>query len=397
MRRPNRVVWTGVLAACLAANAYAGVAPASCGSGAVPAATLLVPFFEVDFTSNDRKTTLFAVTNTGAEPTLAHVVIWTDWGVPTLNFDLYLAPDDVQSVNLRDVFAGVLPHTGGGLFTGCTNPLTLPVLDAIALEALRKQHTGQPDDLSLCSGSGRAGANVATGFVTIDVAQACSATITYPGDAGYFAEGGTGIAGNANVLVGDFFYVDTAENFAQGNEAVGLVADAARFGGLPATFYGTWVAHGGVDARAPLGTRYRSRYLNGGAFSGGTDLIVWAEPDVPTPQGVTCGSRPTFVNPCQFLRTTAFDEAANGQTPVAHFVVSEIAARLSVGTTAVPVVANFGFVDLENAIQQGCDSVPTGETPLQLWVMPLSSADGRFSVGLNAHRTGDALCPGPPV
>ena len=157
------------------------------------------------------------------------------------------------------------------------------------------------------------------------------------------------------------------------------------------------MAHLGLDARAPLGTRYRSRYLNGGAFSGGTDFIVWAEPDVPTPQGVTCGNRPAFVNPCQFLRTTAFNEAAAGQAPVEHFVVSELAARFSVGTAAVPVVGNFGFVDLENAIQQGCDSVPTEETPLQLWVMPLSSADGRFSVGLNAHRTGDALCPGPVI
>lgn len=393
MRRANRTALMGILAAAVAAQAFAGLPPGNCSSGAVPAATLLVPYFEVDFASAADQTTLFAVTNVGTEATLAHVVIWTDWGVPTLNFDLYLAANDVQSINLRDVFNGILPQTGGGAFTGCTNPLTLPALDAVALAALRKQHTGQPDDLGHCAGSGRAGDQVATGFVTIDVAQQCSNSITYPGHAGYFVSGGTGVAGNANVLVGDFFLVDTAENYAQGNEAVGLVADEARFGDLTTTFYGAWVAHSGDDARAPLGTRYRSRYLNGGAFSGGTDFIVWAEPDVTTPQAVTCGERPTFVNGCQFLRTTAYDEAANGETPVFHFVVTEIASRLSAGTDEVPVGAPFGFVDLENAIQQGCLSEPFGEIPLQLWVMPLSSASGRFSVGFNAHRTGDAVCP----
>ncbi len=66
--------------------------------------------------------------------------------------------------------------------------------------------------------------------MTIDVAQACSAEITYPGHTGYFVAGGR-FAGNANVLVGDFFFVDTAENYAQGNEAVHILADEARFGG----------------------------------------------------------------------------------------------------------------------------------------------------------------------
>ncbi len=393
MRRSKLTLVLAALAAGLAAQAFAGVPPSTCSTGAVPAATLLVPYFEVDFNSVDRQTTLFAVTNTANSGTLAHVVVWTDWGVPTLTFDIYLGANDVQSINIRDIFNGVLPQTGGGSFTGCTNPLALPALDAIALADLRKQHTGQPDGSNNCSGSGRAGANVATGFVTIDVAQQCSSTINYPGHAGYFVAGGTGVASNQNLLVGDFFLVDTAEDFAQGNEAVSIVADEAQFGFEPATFYGPWVAHSGDDARAPLGTKYRSRYLNGGAFSGGTELIVWAEPSLTTPQATNCGQRPNFVDACQFLRTKAFDEAANGQAQVDHYAVTEISARLRVGSADVPVVQPFGFVDVENKVEVGCLVSPIGEVPLQLWVMPLTSAQGRFSVGFNAHRIADELCP----
>ncbi len=396
MQFSTRLAMSVLVVAAVGAHASAGLAQSSCSAGAVPAATLLIPYFEVDLLAADRQSTLFAVTNAGTQATLAKIVVWTDWGVPTLTFDVFLAADDVQSINLRDVFNGILPQTGGGSFTGCTNPLELPVLDATALTHLREQHTGLPDTEGNCAGSGRAGANVATGFVTIDAAQACSTLITYPGHAGYFAAGGTGIASNSNVLVGDFFLVDASQDFAQGNEAVHIVADEARFGSQPATFYGAWVAHSGVDARAPLGTRYRARYLNGGAFSGGTDLIAWSEPSAQTPQPVTCGQRPSFVDPCQFLRTTAFNENALGQTPVLHFGVNEVATRLTVGSAEIPVAGAFGFVDFENGVRPDCATVPLADFPLQSWVMPLSSASGRYSVGLNAFRTGDELCS-PPV
>ena len=37
--------------------------------------------------------------------------------------------------------------------------------------------------------------------------------------------------------------------------------------------------------------------------------------------------------------------------------------------------------------------LPFLDFPLQSWVMPLASASGRFSVGWNAARVGDELCP----
>ncbi|HET9767160.1 MAG TPA: hypothetical protein VFS60_09945, partial [Thermoanaerobaculia bacterium] len=55
-----------------------------CAIDDVPAATLLVPYFEVDLASPTGKQTLLFITDTAPAATLAHVTIWTDWGIPAL-------------------------------------------------------------------------------------------------------------------------------------------------------------------------------------------------------------------------------------------------------------------------------------------------------------------------
>ncbi|MEO8198098.1 MAG: hypothetical protein ABI689_15375 [Thermoanaerobaculia bacterium] len=397
MRSPGALLAGSLLLLALAGAGEEGFALASCVSGPVPAATLLIPYFEVDLAGAEGRTTLVAVTNAGGHSTLAHVVLWTDWGVPTLAFDLVLAQDDVQTLNLRDLFAGSLPATGGALFFGCTDPVTLPVLDTAALTALRRQHTGLPDAQNHCSGSAGGGPDLATGYVTIDVTQRCSANIRYPSSNGYFAAGGTGLASDENLLLGDFFLVDAAENLAVGNEAVHIHADATRYGGEPATFYGGWIGHSGDDARAPLGTRYRARFLRGGAFSGGTDLVVWAEPSLAIASGVQCGERSEAVDPCQFLRFVPFDEDATAGEWTEVSPVTEVVRRWTVGGPEVPIAWPFGFVDFENKVLPGCtipiDPPPGQPVPLQSFVLPLHSAEGRFAVGFNAARTAEELCP----
>ena len=78
----------------------------SCDISVAPAATLLLPYFEVDFVSTARtaRTTIFTVTNVSAQPQIAHVTLWTDWAYAALTFNLQLAPYGVQSINLHDVF-----------------------------------------------------------------------------------------------------------------------------------------------------------------------------------------------------------------------------------------------------------------------------------------------------
>src|SRR5215813_6409377 len=72
----------------------------------VPAATLLVPYFEVDLNNPNGITTLFSINNASATAVLAHVTVWTDQSVPALDFDVYLTGYDVQTINLRDIFVG---------------------------------------------------------------------------------------------------------------------------------------------------------------------------------------------------------------------------------------------------------------------------------------------------
>ena len=67
----------------------------------VPAATLLLPYFEVDLNDSNGVTTLFSVNNASASAAVAHVTVWTDLSVPVLDFDIYLTGFDVQTMNMR--------------------------------------------------------------------------------------------------------------------------------------------------------------------------------------------------------------------------------------------------------------------------------------------------------
>ena len=79
----------------------------SCDIALQPAATLLLPYFEVDFKSppESAATTLFTIQNVSQYPQIAHVVLWTDWSFPALDFNVFLTGYDVQGINLYDVFA----------------------------------------------------------------------------------------------------------------------------------------------------------------------------------------------------------------------------------------------------------------------------------------------------
>ena len=89
--------------------------------------------------------------------------------------------------------------------------------------------------------------------------------------------GGSGDATNQNVLWGDYFYVNSAQNLADGNPLVHIEASATNPETSTSgqyTFYGRYDTppFNADDNREPLATNFAIRFLNGGTFSGGTDL-----------------------------------------------------------------------------------------------------------------------------
>src|SRR5204863_720047 len=178
-----------------------------------PAATTLLPYFEVDFKSpqTTARTTLFTIVNTTDLPQIAHVVVWTDWSFPVLDFNIFLTGYDVQGVNLYDIIARGFVISGSGAGTSITTvpggsqpgatplsntsnpnfvittssavqttcsglPGVLPTDLAAAVKSALTVGTGYSAGGVTCAGAvgGNHGATAAIGYVTVDVASFCS-------------------------------------------------------------------------------------------------------------------------------------------------------------------------------------------------------------------------------
>lgn len=413
-----------LLAWLLTLPVLAGSLPAvakTCALDVVPAATLLLPYFEVDLTKPDGRTTLISINNASDRATLAHVVLWTDLGVPTLDFDVYLTGYDVQTINLRDLFTGHLPATAdaghdpkdtvspkGGFsqdvaIPGCDGLLPPPPAPPVVVDHLVRAHQGLA--LPLLSGKCAAqalGDAIERGYVTVDVVRRCT-TLT-PADPGYF--GPDGVAAHDNVLWGDFFLVDAAGDVAEGEDLVRLESDPARFAGHP-TFYGRYVNASGADGREPLPTVWESRFLNGGAFTGGTSMIYWRDSRVRN-QPFDCGHPPDWYPfPWEFQRTVLFDEEEEATVPSCPPITCPIfpspfraeSGRVRVGGAAFPMPYTFGWAYLDMKTDPRPPAAP-GAT--QAWLGTIHEAMGIFSVGYEADPR-DSGCnpltvnPVPPI
>ena len=208
-----------------------------CMLGPTPGSTLLIPYFEVDLANPFGVTTLFSVNNAGIDETLARVVLWTDWGAPTLAFDVYLRANQVQTINVRQLFDGTVPSTGAEAdlsaypFCDALPPFhNNPVLSPASRTQLAADHTGQQGPIfSDCTGE-PTNDNIARGYITVDVVDECSGledadeggpvfTPADPFDFPYFADGGDseGIAIIDNRLWGDVTFVDFDGNAARGH------------------------------------------------------------------------------------------------------------------------------------------------------------------------------------
>jgi hypothetical protein len=388
--------------------ATAGVLTGNCRVGNQPAATFLIPYFEVDLSQPGGANTLFSVNNASAKPQIARVVLWTDWGVPTLAFDVYLTGYDVQTLNVRDLFTGKLPLTGpeaspvglastsGVLFAGCGGSAnggvggeSAPVPD-VDVAYLKAAHTGQATTKGTnaqCMGSPAANPNLVTGYITVDAVNRCTprsvgTLVNTPAHALYFAAHGTGLASDANVLWGDYYYVDSDRNLASSQAAVAIVADPDFFHTGDYTFYGRYVGFDARDDRVPLSSLYYVRYADGGTFSGGTDLVVWRDNRRAEVNPLDCGTQPIWA-PLGEQQLVVFDEEENPRVIDKSNAFPLTTQKVHVGGESLPVSQPFGFLALDLWHQNG--------THAQAWVSAMMTAAGRFGTGHEAVRVDD-LC-----
>lgn len=427
MRRISILVFCAALAGALAAAAPA--AALVCTADAVPGATLLLPYFEVDLDDPNGLTTLFSVDNASATAVLVHAVLWSDLSVPVASFNVYLTGYDVQTLNLRDLLVhGSLPQTATAgqdpadtlspkgaysqdiNFGSCAGRLPPPPMSAAELASVQAALTGRPSPLGdhLCAGRDL-GDRVARGYITLDAVNNC--TLRNPGDAGYFDGPGTsGDATEQNVLWGTWYIVDAAHDVAEGSTMVAVEAshtDPATASGRY-TFYGRYVGWSGRDHREPLATSFASQFATSGTFAGHADLIVWRDTKVvqaPFP----CSSPPSWY---PFIQEAIgiFDEQEHPVAPVFVPIPEPLppvvipafpaaAQRTQVGGIELPVPYDFGWLYVDLNVYGGSFVAPQTAGPAsdpyaaQGWVVAVQSAAGRFATGLEAFRLDSACNP----
>lgn len=396
----------------------------SCQIATNPAATLLLPYFEVDANNADRTTaidTAFTITNVSNTPIIAHITLWSDWSYPVLDFNVWLTGYDVQGISLYDILnLGRLPATSSdetrgsrsaanSSVTAILDPSTCVDLPASIPESLRAAIvsglTGGAYTVGTlsCSKIGNTHAN-AIGYVTIDTANTCSQTL--PNDPDYFA---TEILFQ-NQLTGD--YLRLAPSAATGNYAGGnpLVHIQAIPGGgpagtltttaLPSTFYQRYQAGGHADRRQPLPALFAARYISSpfntrfpiyreGPYSGTscsgftansaiplTDVVRFDEHENPTTRTNICQ-----VSPCP-----------PGTTPT----LPETSAPAISNTSVFPDPSTSG--DVGGWVYLNLDNPNAAQVPAtQNWVIVEMTAEGRYGVDFDATYLANGCTPVMPT
>jgi len=419
----------------------------SCDISTAPAATLLLPYFEVDFNSpqTTARTTLFTITNVSQLPQIAHVVVWTDWSFPALDFNLFLTGYDVVPINLYDLFArGIIAPPSGttsnttipttnpanaapqpanpniSSLAGCTSlPGALP--PSIVADLKSVFTTGKSVAGAICSTSVAGGGihTNAIGYITVDVVANCNTSLV-AGDATYFT---TSILFD-NVLIGDYQDVNpnpTTGNFAGGNPMVhiravpegGLVGSLAAgpSTNLPYTFYDRYtapLANRHLDRRQPLPATFAARYIQGGTGAFNTNYKIWREGPFVS---ATCVSGLTQNSAIRVTEIVRFDEHENASVssggiifspPPAAFGLPETSSQPLSGAVfpSIPAAAGdvggWTYLNLDSALMFRTAPAPVigAARASQNWVIVSMAAEGRFSVDYDAAWLGNG-CSAP--
>jgi hypothetical protein len=400
----------------------------SCDISTMPAATLLLPYFEVDLANPAGETTLFTVTNVSQAPQIAHVTVWTDFSFPVLDFNIFLTGYDVQSINLFDVLSrGRIAEPGtssdsdvgrrsldndanlaiGQSFANC-NRLAV-IIPTTLLPSLQSALTNGLYPAGGCTSAQRVGGThpTARGYITIDLASNCNTSL--PSDAGYST---TQILYD-NVLIGDYQQVNSSQNFAQGNPMVHIraVPEGGAPNGaltnLPRTFYSRYQAGGTADRRQPLPSTFAARWISGGSTGFSTGFKIWREGTQQGPATCTNVAVNGAIAITEFVR---FDEEENPTTFTPGEIISPVpAGGVSLPETSRPLatdsifppnpdgaVAGWMYMNLDNGFDYTNNRANNLDAS-QNWVVVSMAADGRYSVDFDAAALGNGCSPVTPV
>jgi hypothetical protein len=143
-----------------------------------------------------------------------------------------------------------------------------------------------------------------------------------------------------------------------------------------------------------------TRFVKGGTFTGGTDLVYWHAPDAPLGP-FFCSNPPQGIAYEEFAVSDEeenfnFDFCSIADPPHPHCgqpFHASVTTRGNIGTGLHELIVPFDF----GAIYIGHRSVGLPVVPpvprRQSWLGVLMSADGRFGVGMSATPLNDGCKP----
>lgn len=380
----------------------------SCDISVAPAATLLLPYFEVD-TATRAVDTLFTVTNVSNLPQIAHVTIFTDWSMAVLDFNIFLTGYDVQAISLYDVIVnGIIGPTGqtaSGAFYGGTSssptytggpnapsgalpvspigafsagsssatntcptcavkvanpnitdistcgalPGNVPGLLRASVQSQLVSGTGNPGCSSTQVGStathgGNTNSTTAIGYLTIDVSSNCSINMS---------DSPTYLAGEIlfdNVLTGDYEIINknAGSNYSTGNTLVHIRA-------VPEGGKAGFPANGPLANQTNLPYTFYSRYINGAVVGGTTYTLLNSNWDRRQPLPSTFAAR--YIQGGALNAGTTYRIWREGTT-------AATTCTSAVSNSALPITEMVRFDEHENpALSASGSVISPGFTP----------------------------------
>ncbi|HWM92234.1 MAG TPA: hypothetical protein VN493_15825 [Thermoanaerobaculia bacterium] len=266
-----------------------------------PTSDLLLPWFEVDLEPAGA-TTLFAVGNALDQPVDVLATVNTNWGIPILQIPFTLQPGEIRTVNLRDWLRDGAPGRK---------------VAALELEHLAAAASGRPSPKDKLYYSSEVLPGRAVGSVTLRTRGS-----------------------KPDALWGDWFVVDIGGSLARGDVLVDIDPSSD---------------HRGICRRHLL------RYLSGGGFDGGTELVIWRE---------TAG------------RPSASPEGAVTAAGAYAAALSEPGLQIEDRHLALLPLETVSIVELGLSEPFGALRIETGD---ETFIGVRHSAEHRYSVALQAH------------